>query len=313
MTSEIPPIAITPIPKWHEFLRPVLRVLADGRTRTRRELIAEVLNEENITEDQRAVILASGQPSAENRIGWAMSDLTRATAVAKPERGRFTITELGKQLLATNPHGITKNTLRSVPAYDAYEPQRQEAAVSTATRMNALEDSELDPTEQIESGIELLRADVATDLLKRLQERHPDFFEEAVVKLLLAMGYGGAENRGRRIGGMGDGGVDGVIDQDALGLDQIYIQAKRYAQESTVGREAIQSFVGALAGRGATRGVFITTSRFSTQALEYARAIPTRVILIDGKQLTDLMIRHSVGVQVAKTYTVVEVDEDFFE
>lgn len=133
------------------------------------------------------------------------------------------------------------------------------------------------------------------------------------MKLLLAMGYGGAENRGRRIGGSGDGGVDGVIDQDTLGLDQIYVQAKRYAPDATVGREAIQSFVGALAGRGATRGVFITTSRFSAGALEYAKSIPTRIILIDGKQLTELMIRHGVGVQVAKTYTVAEIDEDFFE
>ncbi|WP_206687070.1 restriction endonuclease [Arthrobacter bussei] len=302
-----------PMPKWHEFMRPVLKVLSDGRTRTRRELIADVLDQEAIPPDQRAILLASGQPSAENRIGWAMSDLTRATAVAKPERGRFIITEIGKQLLSANAGNITKETLRAIPAYNDYEPRRQNISASTAVQRRADEDSELDPTEQIESGIELLRADVATDLLKRLQDRHPDFFEEAVVKLLLAMGYGGAENRGRRIGGTGDGGVDGVIDQDALGLDQIYIQAKRYAAESTVGREAIQSFVGALAGRGATRGVFITTSRFSTQALEYARAIPTRIILIDGKQLTDLMIRHSVGVQVAKVYTVVEVDEDFFE
>ncbi|TYC97974.1 restriction endonuclease [Arthrobacter echini] len=294
-------------------MHPVLRVLSDGRTRTRRDLIAEVLDEEKISDAQRAVLLASGQSSAENRIGWAMSGLTRAAAVTKPERGRFTITDVGKQLLAANPGGVTKSTLRAIPAYNDYEPQRQTASASTATSLRMIEDPELDPTEQIETGIELLRSDVAADLLKRLQDRHPDFFEEAVVKLLLAMGYGGAENRGRRIGGTGDGGVDGVIDQDALGLDQIYIQAKRYAPESTVGREAIQSFVGALAGRGATRGVFITTSRFSTQALDYAQAIPTRIILIDGKQLTSLMIRHSVGVQVAKVYTVVEVDEDFFE
>lgn len=311
--SGIEPSAISSMPKWHEFMRPVLIVLSDGRTRTRRELIAEVLDEEAIAEDQRAILLASGQSSVENRVGWAMSDLTRAAAVTKPERGRFTITDIGQQLLAANAGSITKDTLRAIPAYNDYEPRRQNVTVSTTPRGQVDENSELDPTEQIESGIELLRADVATDLLKRLQERHPDFFEEAVVKLLLAMGYGGAENRGRRIGGTGDGGVDGVIDQDALGLDQIYIQAKRYAPESTVGREAIQAFVGALAGRGASRGVFITTSKFSTQALDYAQAIPTRIILIDGKQLTNLMIRHSVGVQTAKVYAVVEVDEDFFE
>ncbi|KNC20278.1 restriction endonuclease [Arthrobacter sp. RIT-PI-e] len=301
------------MPKWYEFMRPVLEVLSDGRTRTRRELIANVLDEQAVPMGQREILLASGQSSVENRVGWAMSDLTRATAVAKPERGRFTITEVGQRLLATHTGHITKEILRAIPAYNDYEPRRQNVSVSTTPRGQIDESSELDPTEQIESGIELLRADVATDLLKRLHQRHPDFFEEAVVKLLLAMGYGGADNRGRRIGGSGDGGVDGVIDQDALGLDQIYIQAKRYAPESTVGREAIQAFVGALAGRGATRGVFITTSKFSTQALDYAHAIPTRIILIDGKQLTNLMIRHSVGVQTAKVYTVVEVDEDFFE
>ncbi|MCW2133051.1 restriction endonuclease [Arthrobacter sp. VKM Ac-2550] len=312
MIDDFAATADEPIPKWGEFLHPVLQVLADGKPRVRRDLVAEVLDEAGITPEQRAIMLASGQSKAENRIGWAMSDLTRATAVAKPERGRFVITDLGKQLLAKYPHGFSQNELKEIPAYRDYEPRRQN--VSKADPADTFdEDSELDPTEQIDRGIELLRADLATDLLKRLQERHPDFFEEAVVKLMLAMGYGGAENRGRRIGGSGDGGVDGVIDQDALGLDQIYIQAKRYAPEVTVGREAIQGFVGALAGRGATRGVFITTSRFSNGALEYAKSIPTRVILIDGKQLTDLMIRHGVGVQVAKTYTVAEIDEDFFE
>lgn len=311
--TDIPvPAAVEPIPKWHEFMAPVLRVLSDGKPRVRRDLVEAVLDEAGMTEAQRAVILSSGQSKAENRIGWAMSDLTRATAVAKPERGSYVITDLGRDLLRKNPHVITKAILKEIPAYREYEPERQ--SVSKADPMDiTVEDSELDPTEQIERGIQLLRADLATDLLKRLQERHPDFFEEAVVKLLLAMGYGGAENRGRRIGGSGDGGVDGVIDQDALGLDQIYIQAKRYSPDVTVGREAIQSFVGALAGRGATRGVFITTSRFSAGAVEYAKSIPTRIILLDGKQLTELMIRHGVGVQIAKTYIVREIDEDFFE
>ncbi|MFP3462754.1 restriction endonuclease [Arthrobacter globiformis] len=312
MTDNPAPAVVEPIPKWHEFMVPVLRVLSDGKPRTRRDSLTATLDEAGMTEEQRAVMLSSGQPKAENRIGWAMSDLTRAIAVAKPERGSFVITDLGKDLLQKNPYAITQEILRNIPAYRDYEPQRQNVSKADPVDI-AVEDSELDPTEQIERGIQLLRADLATDLLKRLQERHPDFFEEAVVKLLLTMGYGGAENRGRRIGGSGDGGVDGVIDQDALGLDQIYIQAKRYAPDITVGREAFQSFVGALAGRGATRGVFITTSRFSAGAIEYAKSIPTRIILINGKQLTELMIRHGVGVQIAKTYTVAEIDEDFFE
>jgi restriction system protein len=150
-------------------------------------------------------------------------------------------------------------------------------------------------------------------LLTRLRSSDPGFFEEAVVKVLLAMGYGGTEQRGKRIGGTGDGGVDGVIDQDALGLDQIYVQAKRYADGNTIGRETIQAFIGALQGFGATRGVFITSSTFTANARDYANAISTRVILIDGQRLAQLMIKYRVGVQVKQSYEVVEIDEDFFE
>lgn len=154
---------------------------------------------------------------------------------------------------------------------------------------------------------------MAAELLVKLREADPDFFEEAVVQLLLAMGYGGSEQRGKRIGGSGDGGVDGVIDQDALGLDQVYVQAKRYKETSTVGRPEIQGFVGALHGFGATRGVFITTSTFTQGALGYAQSVPTRIILIGGARLVNLMMKHKVGVQAAHIYEVVEVDEDFFE
>jgi restriction system protein len=174
-------------------------------------------------------------------------------------------------------------------------------------------EAEVDPIEQIEHGVARVRSEVATDLLVRLREGSPTFFEQAVVDVLLAMGYGGSERRGRPIGGSGDGGVDGVIDQDALGLDQIYVQAKRYAEGNHVGREAIQAFIGALHGFSASRGVFITSSSFTRGAADYARSIPTRIILIDGPRLTDLMIKYRVGVQVSRSYDVVEVDEDFFE
>lgn len=170
------------------------------------------------------------------------------------------------------------------------------------------------PVELIEAGVDEIKASVAEDLLKRLRESHPDFFEEAVVSLLLAMGYGGAEQRGKRIGGTGDGGVDGLIEQDALGLDQIYIQAKRYAETNTVGRPTVQEFVGALHGKQASRGVFITTSTFTKAAREYADGINNlRVILIDGDRLGKLMVKYKVGVQVEHVYEVVKVDEDFFE
>jgi restriction system protein len=148
-----------------------------------------------------------------------------------------------------------------------------------------------DPIEQIEAGINRITAEVGDTLLVRLRKSHPDFFEEAVVRLLLAMAYGGAEQRGRRIGGSGDGGVDGVIDQDALGLEQVYVQAKRYAEGNSIGRETIQAFIGALHGYGAGRGVFIITSTFTQNARDYAKSIQTRVILIDGKRLVSLTIK----------------------
>lgn len=154
---------------------------------------------------------------------------------------------------------------------------------------------------------------VVVDLLERLRGSHPDFFEEAVVKVLLAMGYGGAEQRGKRIGGTGDGGVDGVIDQDALGLDQTYIQAKRYAEGKTIGGETIQAFVGAVLQKGASRGVFITTSSFTPAAKAAAASHHVRIALIDGLRLASLMIQYRVGVQTRQTYEVVELDEDFFE
>jgi restriction system protein len=183
--------------------------------------------------------------------------------------------------------------------------------VLSAVNETLVED--IDPIEQIESGINRIHADVGDALLLRLRESHPDFFEQAVVDLLLKMGYGGAEQRGKRIGGSNDGGVDGVINQDALGLDRIYVQAKRYADGNTVGREAIQAFVGALHGVGASRGVFITTSAFTSGARDYVKAVPSRVILIDGVRLVGLMIKYRVGVQVRQSYDIVELDEDFFE
>lgn len=170
-----------------------------------------------------------------------------------------------------------------------------------------------DPTDVIETGTNCITAEVGDALLERLREGHPDFFEATVVRLLLAMGYGGAEQRGRRIGGSGDGGVDGVIDQDALGLEQVYVQAKRYAEGNSIGRETIQAFIGALRGFGAGRGVFITTSTFTPNARDYAKSIQIRVILIDGKRLVTLMIKYPVGLQVKQSYDVVDIDEDFFE
>ena len=284
----------------------------DGQVWKTRELKEAVLTQAGITEEQRAERLNDGDGRALNRAGWAMSFLTRAKAIDKPARGLFQITEAGRQLLANNPDGISEATLKRIPAFQEYVPTRVGGAANRAPLAAEL-DPEADPLEQIEAGIAKFEADVAADLLVRLRENHPDFFEQAVVDLLIAMGYGGAESRVTRLGRSGDGGVDGVIDQDALGLSRVYVQAKRYAVGNSVDRPDLQGFVGALADKNASQGVFVTTSTFSTGAREYVDKIANRIVLIDGSRLADLMIRYRVGVQVKSSYHVVEVDEDYFE
>ena len=298
------------MPVWYGFLTPVLEVLGDGEVWRKRDLHEAVSKHVGLTDDQREELLPSGQRRFDNRIGWALSGLNRAELVSKPARATFTITEAGRTILAAHPGGVDEKTLKSIPAYQDHVPTRTSSATAAA---DEVVETTADPLEQIESGIARLHNDVAADLLKRLREQHPDFLEHSVLDVLVAMGYGGAEQRATRIGGSGDGGVDGVIDQDPLGLERIYVQAKRYAHDNTVGRPEIQAFVGALHGVGAARGIFITTSQFSQGAREYAGSIATRVILIDGARLSALMIKYGIGVQKREVFTVVEVDEDYFE
>lgn len=300
------------IPTWHRFMRPLLEVLSDGAIWTKYPLEDEVVRQVGITETQRAEVLPSGQHRVLNRIGWAMSYLVRAKAIAKPSRAVFQITDTGRRLLAEHPGPITVAALRQIPAFNEYVPSKGRNSPHAPSPTVDEEESD-DPTELIEAGIQSFESDAAAELIRRLQEQHPDFFEQVVVDLLNAMGYGGAEQRGQRIGRSGDGGVDGVIDQDALGLSQIYVQAKRYAADNAVQRPELQGFIGALAGRGARQGVFVTTSRFSQGARDYVDSIPQRIVLIDGPRLAELMIQYRVGVQVKKTYDVVEVDEDYFD
>lgn len=299
------------MPVWSGFLTPVLEVLSDGRTWRKRELHEAVADHIGLTTEQRAEMLSSGQNRADNRIGWALSGLNRAELVTKPARATFTITDSGREILAAHPAGITEKALKAVPAYQDYVPAVRTAAETSEA--DVVPDDVVDPLEQIETGVKRLHTEVAADLLKRLREQHPDFLEQSVLDVLVAMGYGGTEGKATRVGGSGDGGIDGVIDQDPLGLDRIYVQAKRYSQDNTVGRPEVQAFVGALHGHGAARGVFITTSQFTAGAREYAGTIGTRVILIDGERLAALMIKYGVAVQVRQTFTLVEVDEDYFE
>ena len=287
-------------------MAPSLRFLTDGETYRAREVREAAGAELQLTDEARAELIPSGQPRWENRALWALSYLGRYGAAERPSRGRYRITDAGRALLRERPELITARDLATFLG----EPDPANAA-----KPDPVEATEalLDPIEQVDDGIARIEADVASDLLLRLHANEPAFFESAVLDLLLAMGYGGANGRATRTQLVGDGGIDGIIDQDALGLSRVYVQAKRYALENSVGRPEIQAFVGALHGNAANQGVFITTGRFSGGAQAYAAGVPTRVVLIDGARLAALMIRFEVGVQVKRTLKIIEIDEDFFE
>lgn len=302
------------MPNWEGFMLPTLRVLNDGVVRHRRELQPLVADAMALTEEQRMERLSSGDLRYENRSGWAVSFLTNVGALERPTRGHYRITEAGRGLIPMFPHGARERDINAL-GEDPNSPIRVYMATVKKTANDstpaAATSAEMTPIEQVQTGIERINEEVAAELLVRLQGKEPGFFEQAVVDLLLAMGYGGTTGTGSVTQATNDGGIDGVIDQDVLGLSRVYVQAKRYADGNTVGRPDLQGFVGALAGK-ADSGVFITTSRFSDNARTYAATIPSRIILIDGQRLSALMIRYGVGVQVRDTYKAVEIDEDFF-
>lgn len=295
---------------WPTFLVPTLEVLSDGRSRQRREIFDAVAAHAEVSDEARAETLKSGGARYEQRMGWVLSHLSKAKWVDRPERAYYAINDAGRAALAKYPQGFDNALAREVLApfwpEKAKEPERKIAPEPSTDDIS-------DPIEVIEDAVSRIEASVGESLLERLRGSHPDFFEQAVVDLLLKMGYGGAAQRGRRIGGSNDEGIDGLIDQDALGLDQVYIQAKRYREGNNVGREPIQAFVGALHGFGASRGVFLTTSAFTSGAVSYAEKVQSRIILIDGAKLVELMIAYRVGVQERRMFSAVEVDEDYFE
>lgn len=293
------------MPKWHEFMAPIMRVMEDGALRDRSQITADAADDAGVSPEERAITLTTGQPLHANRVGWAISHLTKAGALDRPERGRYVIAPLGRRLLEERPT-VTRGDVEAITGY-----RRVKSAPEQSPEVTTEEDS-LDPAELIDRGIKQIHAEVAAELLIRILSKSPAFFEQTVVDLLVAMGYGGADGQANVTSLTNDGGIDGVIDQDTLGLSRVYVQAKRYAVDNPVTRPDVQSFVGALSGK-ADGGVFITTGRFSAGARDYAEAVPTRVILIDGDRLTSLMIRYGVGVQTRETVHIVELDEDFFE
>jgi restriction system protein len=300
-----------PIPDYQSLMLPVLDVASKGETSVPLAE-AEISARLGLTDEERGQMLPSGkQRVLHNRIHWAKFYLAKAGLLESPKRGRFIITAAGQQVLAKPPINLDTKHLLTIPAFrDFYRSGEDAEAVATVAEV---EPPSATPEEVVEAAYKAVHDALRADLLDRILQNSPSFFEEVIVELLVAMGYGGSHrNASEQLGKSGDGGVDGVINEDVLGLDRVYIQAKRYAPGSSVGRPEIQAFTGSLVGLGASKGVFVTTSTFSSQAVEFASRIPQRVILIDGKRLTELMIEHGVGVRSSRVLEFKRLDEDFF-
>ena len=303
------------IPDYQTCMLPFLRFLGDNREHTLREA-EEALGEYfELSPVERTELLPSGQQGIfKNRIGWARTYLKKACLIEAPKRGTFKITDRGLKTLANSPSRIDGKFLEQFPEFMEFRDLSKTAAGVAAVSETAPTPNLVltTPEESIEVGYQGLREQLAQELLSRTLKCSPTFFEQMVVELLVKMGYGGSRrDAGERIGQTGDGGIDGVIKEDRLGLDAIFIQAKRW--QGSVGRPEIQKFVGALQGQRAKKGVFITTSTYTADAIDYASRIDTKVVLIDGKYLASLMIDFDVGVSVSATYVVKRADSDYFE
>jgi restriction system protein len=282
------------IPDYQSIMLPLLKHTSDGKEHSVPTLVDALAADYKLTESERRELLPSGgQFIFDNRVGWARTYMKKAGLLASPKRGVVQITERGLQVLRDCPNRVDNKVLRRFPEFLEFQSAKSEDVKEAPEAAIA---EQLDPQENIEAGFHRIQKQLSAELLTRIKACSPEFFERLVVELLLKMGYGGSRrDAGQAIGKSGDGGVDGVIKEDKLGLDAVYIQAKRWT-DGSVGSKEIQAFVGALHGRKARKGVFITTSAFSKPARDYVRDIQDKVILIDGHELADLLIEHGVGV-----------------
>jgi len=299
------------IPDFQTLMRPLLEVHADGSPRSQgevRELAAVMLG---VTEAERRELLPSGkQPTYSNRVAWAGTHLAQAGLLHRPRRGISQITDRGRQVLREHPDRIDLRILASFPEYAEFRTRTRERADQVVdTSPNAEAAPTASPDEAIKDIIDTAHSAVAAELLSRILTQSPEFLERMVLELLGKMGYGGLAEH---LGGQGDGGLDGLIKLDPLGLDVIYVQAKRYT-DKVVGRPDVQGFVGALQGAQASRGIFITTSRFTPDAVQFADRVNVQLVLIDGPELARLMVEHDCGVIAEHTFTLKHIDENFFD
>lgn len=298
------------IPDYQSIMLPFLMLVADGNEHKISELNDRLVDHFELTEDERKALLPSGnQEVMRNRVGWARTYLKKSLLIQSPRRGVFVITDRGKSVLAGKPERIDVKFLRQFEEFlefqNASKKPSEQSAETTA--------SDQTPIESIEQAHDELKNELASEVLDTVKQASPQFFEHLVVKLLQAMGYGGwSTESGSATQYSADGGIDGVINEDPLGLETIYLQAKRYS-EGTIGRPAVQSFAGALDMKRAKKGVFITTSKFSSDAIAFVEMIEKKIVLIDGERLARLMVANNLGVSVRDTYQLKVLDSDFFD
>ena len=303
------------IPDFQSIMLPLLQTLADGEVRPIRDVTRSLADHFKLTDEERSKLLPSGQQSVfGNRVAWAKTDLKMAGLIENPSRGLVRISDEGKKVLAQKPDKITRSFLRQFPAYDAFftkKPDQQEDVGASDQQAIAAEGIHT-PEELLESSYATLRDALAEELLDRVKSCSPAFFEQLVVRLLVAMGYGGSlADAAQVIGKSGDGGIDGTIKEDKLGLDVVCVQAKRW--ENTVGRPVVQAFAGSMEGFRARKGVLITTATFSAEAREYVTRIERKIVLIDGPTLANYMMDYDIGVAMSRSFIVKKIDLDYFE
>jgi restriction system protein len=302
------------IPDYQTLMLPVLKTAADGSEHRIRDVIESLADEFRLTEDERRQLLPSGrQTTFDNRVHWARGYLVQAKLLEATQRGRFKITDRGQEALRAKPRQIDNAFLQQYPEFIEFRrrtPGSTEMPLAGSVEIAA---NAATPDELLRSTMKQIEEALKKDLLDRVIASPPAFFEKLIVTLLLSMGYGGSrEEAGQVIGRSGDGGIDGVIDQDRLGLDRVYIQAKKYAPGNAVSEPEIRAFSGSLGAAKANKGVFVTTSYFTQPAQAFAERHPFRIVLIDGEELSGLMLRHNVGARIDETLYLKKLDEDFF-
>lgn len=305
------------IPDYETMMRPFLAAIANGAKNVS-EATPALKQAFGISDAEAEEVLPSGRTTVlASRAHWARTYLANAGCLTSPRRNVHVITERGRALLKKYPETIDNTVLGQFPEFVAWRfksaplgPMAVEVGPDTASPAKA---ASLTPEDHIEEAYQTIETVLVGDLLNAVLSLSPPRFEQLIVDLLLAMGYGGGDrSMGERLGKSGDGGIDGIINEDALGLDAVYVQAKRYAADNKVGRPALQAFVGSLTGEGATKGVFVTTSDFSKEARDYLNKVQHRIVLVNGERLARLMIHHEVGTRARKAYVIRSLDEDYF-